>query len=101
MVAKGTIDEAVEDYLLENKDLIDRVVDGKGSKQDIKTILNGSFSWGTSDQIEEVWITESEIDALSLISYGVPAVRSLRSVRRQYLKIISKRLRMRLRWRKS
>lgn len=23
-------------------------------------ILNGSFSWGTSDQIEEVWITESE-----------------------------------------
>ena len=31
-------------------------------------ILNGSFSWGTSDQIEEVWITESEIDALSLIS---------------------------------
>ena len=39
MVAKGTIDEAVEDYLLENKDLIDRVVDGKGSKQDIKTIL--------------------------------------------------------------
>lgn len=37
-------------------------------------ILNGSFSWGTSDQIEEVWITESEIDALSLISYGVPAV---------------------------
>lgn len=42
-------------------------------------ILNGSFSWGTSDQIEEVWITESEIDALSLISYGVPAVRSQRS----------------------
>ena len=37
-------------------------------------ILNGSFSWGTADQIEEVWITESEIDALSLISYGVPAV---------------------------
>lgn len=32
-------------------------------------ILNGSFSWGTADQIEEVWITESEIDALSLISY--------------------------------
>lgn len=37
-------------------------------------ILNGSFSWGSADQIEEVWITESEIDALSLISYGVPAV---------------------------
>lgn len=42
-------------------------------------ILNGSFSWGTSDQIEEVWITESEIDALSLISYGVPAVEDLTS----------------------
>lgn len=42
-------------------------------------ILNGSFSWGTSDQIEEVWITESEIDALSLISYGVPAVELMRS----------------------
>lgn len=41
-------------------------------------ILNGSFSWGTSDQIEEVWITESEIDALSLISYGVPAVMLIR-----------------------
>ena len=40
-------------------------------------ILNGSFSWGTSDQIEEVWITESEIDALSLISYGVPAVEKM------------------------
>ena len=39
-----TIDEAVEDYLLENKDLIDRVVDGKGSKQDIKTILNKLLS---------------------------------------------------------
>ena len=44
MVAKGTVDEAVEDYLLENKDLIDRVVDGKGSKQDIKTILNKLLS---------------------------------------------------------
>ena len=43
MVAKGTIDEAVEDYLLENKDLIDRVVDGKGSKQDIKTILKADY----------------------------------------------------------
>lgn len=43
-------------------------------------ILNGSFSWGTSDQIEEVWITESEIDALSLISYGVPAVNKYRRV---------------------
>jgi len=39
MVAKGSVDEGVEEYLLENKDLFDRVVDGKGSKADIKTIL--------------------------------------------------------------
>lgn len=32
---------------------------------------------------------------------SVRELSSLRSVRRQYLKIISKRLRMRLRWRKS
>ena len=37
-------------------------------------ILHGSFSWGIAEDINEVWITESEIDALSLISYGVPAV---------------------------
>ena len=48
-------------------------------------ILNGSFSWGTSDQIEEVWITESEIDALSLISYGVPAVAIMGSHRAKKL----------------
>lgn len=40
MVAKGSVDEGVEEYLLENQDLFDRVVDGKGSKTDIKTILN-------------------------------------------------------------
>lgn len=40
MVAKGSVDEGVEEYLLENQDLFDRVVDGKGSKVDIKTILN-------------------------------------------------------------
>lgn len=40
MVAKGSVDEGVEEYLLENQDLFDRVVDGKGSKADIKTILN-------------------------------------------------------------
>ena len=40
MVAKDSVDEGVEEYLLENKDLFDRVVDGKGSKADIKTILN-------------------------------------------------------------
>jgi len=40
MVAKGSVDEGVEEYLLENKELFDRVVDGKGSTKDIKTILN-------------------------------------------------------------
>lgn len=44
MVAKGSIDEGVEEYLVENKELFDRVVDGKGSKQDIKTILNKLLS---------------------------------------------------------
>lgn len=39
MVAKGSVDEGVEEYLLENKDLFDRVVDGKGTKTDFKTIL--------------------------------------------------------------
>lgn len=39
MVAKGSVDEGVEEYLLENQDLFDRIVDGKGSKADIKTIL--------------------------------------------------------------
>ena len=39
MVAKGSVDEGVEDYLLENQDLFDRIVDGKGSNADIKTIL--------------------------------------------------------------
>lgn len=40
MVAKGSIDEGVEEYLLENKALFDRVVDGKGSKADIRVVLN-------------------------------------------------------------
>lgn len=40
MVAKGSVDEGVEEYLLENKELFDRVVDGKGSKTDIRSILN-------------------------------------------------------------
>lgn len=44
MVAKGTIDEAVEEYLAENRELFDRVVDGKGSAKDIKTILNKLLS---------------------------------------------------------
>lgn len=40
MVAKDTIDEGIEDYLKENKDLFDRVVDGKGSSVDMKALLN-------------------------------------------------------------
>ncbi len=40
LVAKGSVDEGVEEYLIENKDLFERVVDGKGTKADIKTILN-------------------------------------------------------------
>lgn len=39
LVAKGTVDEGVEEYLVENKDLFQRIVDGKGTKVDIKTIL--------------------------------------------------------------
>lgn len=55
MVAKGTIDEAVEDYLLENKDLIDRVVDGKGSKQDIKPSLTNYLAFNI-----QVWYNNSK-----------------------------------------
>lgn len=40
LVAKGSVDEGVEEYLVENKDLFERIVDGKGSTTDIKTILN-------------------------------------------------------------
>ena len=39
LVAKDTVDEGVEDYLVENKNLFQRIVDGKGTKVDIKTIL--------------------------------------------------------------
>ena len=39
LVAKNTVDEGVEEYLVENKDLFERIVDGKGTKVDIKTIL--------------------------------------------------------------
>lgn len=44
MVAKGTIDEAVEDLLLENKDLFEKIVDGKGAKQDVRALLNKLLS---------------------------------------------------------
>lgn len=40
MVAKGSVDEGVEEYLLENQDLFDRVVDGKFSKTDITKLLH-------------------------------------------------------------
>lgn len=40
LVAKGTVDEGVEEYLIENRDLFERVVDGKGSKADVRAILN-------------------------------------------------------------
>ncbi len=39
LVAKGSIDEGVEEYLIENKELFERVVDGKGRKTDVQTIL--------------------------------------------------------------
>ena len=37
-------------------------------------LCNGSFSQGIATPESEIWITESEIDALSLISYGKFAV---------------------------
>lgn len=39
MVAKGSIDEGIEDYLRENQELFDRVVDGKGSNVDMRALL--------------------------------------------------------------
>ena len=39
LVAKGSIDEGVEEHLLEGKDVVDRVVDGKGMSTDYRTIL--------------------------------------------------------------
>lgn len=40
LVAKDTIDEGVEEYLIENKELFEKVVDGKGSRADLKNVLN-------------------------------------------------------------
>ena len=37
-------------------------------------LCNGNFSQGIATPESEIWITESEIDALTLISYGVFAV---------------------------
>ena len=39
VVAKDTIDEGIEEYLTNNQAIFDRVVDGKGTKQDIRKIL--------------------------------------------------------------
>lgn len=46
LVAKGSVDEGVEEYLIENKDLFDKVVDGKGITKDIKTIINKLLKFG-------------------------------------------------------
>ena len=40
LVAKGTVDEGIEEYLIDNKNLFERIVDGKGSKADVRQILN-------------------------------------------------------------
>lgn len=40
MLAKGTLDEDIEEYLRENKDLFDRVVNGKGTNVDMRALLN-------------------------------------------------------------
>lgn len=40
MIAKNSVDEGIEDYLSENKDLFDRVVDGKGTIIDYRALLN-------------------------------------------------------------
>lgn len=40
VVAKCPVDEGIEEYLIENKDLFERVVDGKGNKADLQRVLN-------------------------------------------------------------
>lgn len=40
MLAVNSVDEGVEEYLRENKDLFERVVDGKGSAVDMRAVLN-------------------------------------------------------------
>ncbi len=40
LVAKGSIDEGIEEYLIENKALFDKIVDGKGINKDFKAIIN-------------------------------------------------------------
>jgi SNF2 family DNA or RNA helicase len=40
MLAINSVDEGIEDYLADNKDLFDRVVDGKGTVIDYRALLN-------------------------------------------------------------
>ena len=40
MIAINSVDEGIEDYLRDNKDLFDRVVDGKGTVVDYRALLN-------------------------------------------------------------
>ena len=39
LVAEGTVDESIEELLRDNKELFDRVIEGKGNTKDIKEIL--------------------------------------------------------------
>ena len=39
LVAQGTVDESIEELLRDNKELFDRVIEGKGNTKDIKEIL--------------------------------------------------------------
>ena len=39
MVAKGTVDEGIENYLVENKELFDKIVNGKCDRPEIKALL--------------------------------------------------------------
>ena len=39
LVATNTVDEGIEEMLIENRELFDRVIEGKGNKVDIKALL--------------------------------------------------------------
>ena len=64
MVAKGTIDEAVEDYLLENKDLIDRVVDGK-KRCEVKGLIGIPTGIPKLDEITNGWLWGEDLVVLT------------------------------------
>ena len=40
VVAVGTVDERIEEYLIENQELFDKIVDGKGNNYDVRSLLN-------------------------------------------------------------